>query len=364
MMLEYVHMRRVNSPNTVIAKYMSDTIDILQPKIELRKPKEIIFYIGTNINGVPHFATAMVHCVGFMFAKKIKTKFGIPTKIKIGIHDNVSYDSKEDDKNVVFHKTYFHSLGNDQIKKLIKDYYEEYLNELSEKMDVEYEIETYSDLQKQLKFRDTFLKTLSKKTAIGWCVAPSTGILQVRVPCPVCQFSDRDSKRTKYSFNPGKLTVESFCIEHGHYESNIEVDNDVYIDLTTLYRNFIKEAMTLEDPENMYVMVKGGDWIYSTSTIDLVFGSLGFSALDFPSRVFTPQIVTSTGAKLSKSLISTGDKRMKNIPNWLLDLDEFKKYFGKKYLDKIIEFTEELFRDPRNMYRTYTVQEIIDLFYD
>lgn len=53
---------------------------------------------------------------------------------------------------------------------------------------------------------------------------------------------------------------------------------------------------------------------------------------------------------------------MKNIPDWLLDLNEFKKQYGVNYVDKIMEFTEELFRDPRNMFRTYTAQEIINLF--
>lgn len=355
-------MKTIISPNTVIAKYMSDTIDILRPKIELKKPKEIVFYIGTNINGVPHFATAMVHCVGFMFAKKVGDKFGIPTRIRIGIHDNISYDSKVDSENVVFHKSYFHALGNKEIEKLIKDYYSEYLQGLSSKTNIKYEIETYSEVEGQSRFRSTFLKTLAKRVEIGWSVAPSTGTIQVRVPCPICQFSDRDSKRTTYSFSTERLTVNSFCIEHGHYESNIEVDNDVYIDLTTLYRNFIKEAMTLDDSEILNVIVKGGDWIYSTSTIDLALGSLNYSALDFPSRIFTPQIVTSTGAKLSKSLISIGDESMKDVPNWLLDLNAFKKHFGEKYLSKIIEFVEELFRDPRNMYRIYTVQEVIDLF--
>lgn len=355
-------MKTITSPNTVIAKYMSNTVDILRPKIEIKKPKEVIFYIGTNINGVPHFATAMVHCVGFMFAKKVHEKFDIPTKIKIGIHDNISYEDKTDDENVVFHKTYFHALGGKEIQKLIKNYYEEYLNELSSKTGVKYEIETYSDVQRQPAFRRTFIKSLNKKTEIGWCVAPSKGVLQMRTPCPICQFSDRDSKRTKYIFDKKRLIVKSLCIEHGHYESTIEIENDTYIDLSTLYRNFIKEAMTLEDSKNLYVMVKGGDWIYSTSTIDLAFGSTGSSVLDFPSRIFTPQIVTSTGAKLSKSLISSGDESMKNIPSWLLDLNEFKKHFGKNYVDKIMEFVEELFRDPRNMYRIYTVQEIVNLF--
>jgi hypothetical protein len=47
-------METIFSPNTVIAKYISDTIDILRPRIETKRPEQIIFYVGTNINGVLH----------------------------------------------------------------------------------------------------------------------------------------------------------------------------------------------------------------------------------------------------------------------------------------------------------------------
>ncbi|MEK7136469.1 MAG: hypothetical protein AAB821_02665 [Patescibacteria group bacterium] len=354
-------MKKVTSPNTVIAKYISDTIDILRPKIEIKKPKEIVFYIGTNINGVPHLATALVHSIGFLFAEKVQSKFKIPCRIKIGIHDNISFESKLNGEGVVYHKTYFHSQGQKEIENIIQEYYIEYFDKLSALTGLAYDVESYSEAQKRPGFRKAFLKTLTNKEATGWAVSPSTGVLQIRTPCPTCQFSDRDSKTTQFKFKANQLEIVGLCPEHGEYTVQIKEDNESYLDLSTLYRNLVKEVETLDDPERMYVMVKGGDWIYSTSTINLAFGAMGYTALDTPARIFTPQLVTSTGAKLSKSLILLGDESMKEAPEWMLDLSKFKDHFGVEYLDKIVELTQEFFRDPRNMYRTYTIKEIIRL---
>lgn len=354
-------MRKIHSPNTVIAKYIADTVDVLRPKIEIKKPKEIIFYIGTNINGAPHFATALVYSIGFLFAEKTQNKFKIPCRVKIGIHDNISYESKPAANNVIYHKTYYHALGQKEIERLATEYYKEYFDELSALTRINYDYEIYSETQKRPDFRRSFLKTLPHKEAIGWCVSPSTGNLQARTPCPNCLFSDRDSKTTGYKFNSNGLEIIGVCLEHGEYVGLIKEANDTYLDLSTLYRNLVKELNAADDPDKMYVIVKGGDWIYSTATIDLAFSALGYAALDVPSRIFAPQIVTSTGAKLSKSLISSGDESMKNIPDWMLDLQTFKHHFDPDYLKRIVTLTQEFFRDPRNMYRTYTVEEIADL---
>lgn len=354
-------MRKITSPNTVIAKYIEDTIDILRPKIELKKPKEIVFYIGTNINGVPHLATALVHCIGFLFAQKIQNKFNVPCSVKVGIHDNISYESKCAEDGVVYHKSYFHSLGQEKVVGLVNEYYSEYLTELSSSTGVKFSIEHYSEAQKKPSFRKAFLQTLSHRESTSWCVAPSSGKLQVRIPCPTCKFSDRDSKHTQYEINSDNLKIIAVCPDHGEYVAEIKKDNETYLDLTTLYRNLVKELEMIGDSEKMHVIVKGGDWIYSTQTIDLAFACMGYGALEIPSRIFTPQLVTMTGAKLSKTLIEAGDLTVSQIPEWLLDLAKFKSNFGPNYMQKIMKLAEELFRDPRNMYRTYTIKEIVDI---
>ena len=57
---------------------------------------------------------------------------------------------------------------------------------------------------------------------------------------------------------------------------------------------------------------------------------MGYKSSETPARIFTPQIVTTTGAKLSKSLVSAGDASIKGIPEWLLDMSKFKEHFGEK----------------------------------
>ncbi len=351
-------MKTILSPNTVIAKYISDTIDILRPRIETKKYQEVVFYVGTNINGVPHIGTSLVQAIAFTFAKKMSEKFNMPCSIFIGIHDNISFESKIDENNYTYHKTYFHSLGSEKIRSLIDAYYKDYLDTVSNLTGISYSIETYSASQTNSNFRKSFLDTLSFGREIGWCVSPSNGNLQVRTPCPVCHFSDRDAKLSACEYTSSAAIIKSVCLEHGKYESEISIENDTYIDLSTLYRNIVKELNIMQDRNKLFVVVKGGDWIYSTATMDLAYGLMGYTIDQTPARIFTPQITTSTGAKLSKSLISSGDSSVQSIPNWLLDMTEFKTHFGDLYIQKILDLVDLLFKDPRNMYRTYTCEEI------
>ncbi|MFG2003934.1 hypothetical protein ACGFNU_32735 [Spirillospora sp. NPDC048911] len=71
--------------------------------------------------------------------------------------------------------------------------------------------------------------------------------------------------------------------------------------LATLYRNLVKERLAVRDHVTLSVMVKGGDWTYGCQLVDEAFAQL--PGLAPPPRVFTPMVLTDTGAKLSKSLI-------------------------------------------------------------
>ena len=51
-------------------------------------------------------------------------------------------------------------------------------------------------------------------------------------------------------------------------------------------------------------MVKGGDWAYGCQLVDEAFAALPGPGA--PPRLFTPMVLTDTGAKLSKSLIREG----------------------------------------------------------
>lgn len=353
----------IHSPNNILSKYLTDVIDIIRPRIEVDKPEEIELYVGTNINGTPHIGTYIVQCSGFILAKKIREKFGIPTKIIFGINDNVSYDSKKNKSGNVYHRTYFHAIGEGGVRKLINDNYISFFKALEIYTKIPYIVQTYSNFQKSIVFRKNFLETLHHAKKIGWCVAPSSGVLQVRIPCTKCLYSERDAAQTKLvELNERYAKFECECIDHGPYVAVVQPNyDDMYLDLSTLYRNIVKEFSMINNQNKLNVIVKGGDWVYSTQTIDWALGILGYSTIQSPMRFFTPQIVTDTGAKLSKSFISEGHISMKEIPEWLTDMNKFKYRYPNDHVKKIIKLVESFLNDPRHVFRSYSCGEIIRL---
>lgn len=348
----------IHSPNTVLAKYLKDVIDVIQPRLKINRPKRISFYVGTNINGVPHVGTYLIQSLSFMITRKVRDKFNLPVDIVMGIHDNISYDSQEDSEGRIFHRTYHHALGSNKIKELVDTYYSSYFEGLKKATGVSYTKEIYSDKQATQDFRRLFLKTLTHADTIRWCTAPSSGFLQVRIPCSKCLYSERDAIRTKLiQHNEHSATFECFCVEHGSYKAVIDLDNNTYIDLNTLYRNIVKEFSMTEQTDTLNVIIKGGDWTYSTATIDWALGVLGDTSIQVPMRIFLPQVVTATGAKLSKSLISEKHESVEDLPEWMIDMCRFREG-NPDYINKLLRLAELMITDPRHVFRSYTYKEL------
>jgi len=330
--------------------------------LKLTNLKKLFFSVGTQINGIPHIGTYIVQCASFLLAKKVREKFKIATSVEFGALDNAPFDVVKSSSGYSYQRTYFHVLSSEDLDKLISTYYTPYFSKLQELTDVEYKMTTYAEAQKIPIFRKHFLKTLHCAEKIGWCVGPSTGMLRIRIPCPQCFYAEKYSERTELvRFNDQSATFRCMCINHGLYEATIQANgqDNIYLDLNTLYRNLIKEASTTDDPDKLYVMVKGGDWVFSTQMVDWALGVLGYSAIQVPMRIFTPQIVTETGAKLSKSLIRDGDASMDEVPEWIIDMGKFKEQHPITYVDHIVWLMEMFLSHPRHMYRSYSYQEVI-----
>lgn len=352
----------ISSPNTVLANSLTDALDIIRPRIEINKPKEIIFSVGTQINGIPHIGTYIVQCASFILAKKARDKFKIPTSVEFGALDNAPFDIVKSQSGHVYQRTYYHASPPEELDNLIATYYTQYFGKLQELTETPYKWSTYTDAQSSPLFRRHFLKTLPLAEKIGWCVDPSAGILRIRIPCPQCSYAEKYAERTELlKLEADSATFQCMCLNHGLYEATVRADgqDEVYLDLNTLYRNLIKESSVTEDTEKLYVMVKGGDWAFSTQLVDWALGAMGYLSLQVPMRIYTPQIVTETGAKLSKSLIRQGDISMEQVPEWIIDMGKFRTQFPNEYIDYIIWLVEQFLSHPRHMYRSYSYQEII-----
>jgi hypothetical protein len=171
------------SPNSVLANALLRSIDILRPRVLATRPSRIEFVVGTQINGAPHLGTNLVQTAAFLLAKIARREFSIDTRVRFGALDNAPHEVVLDpETHTAYQQTYYHALGKDKISELIDGYYQAFFTSLSQATDTDYEVETYTDQQATPGFRAEFLRTLERLEDIRWWMAPSHGVIHVRVP--------------------------------------------------------------------------------------------------------------------------------------------------------------------------------------
>ncbi|WP_410595476.1 ASCH domain-containing protein [Amycolatopsis sp. lyj-23] len=350
------------SPNSVLANALLRSIDILRPRVLAARPTRIEFVVGTQINGAPHLGTNLVQTAAFLLAKIARREFSIDTVVRFGALDNAPHDVILDpETHHAYQQTYVHALGKDGIGELIERYYRAFFDSLSEATDTDYVVETYTDQQASPAFRAEFLRTLERLEDIRWWMAPSHGVVHVRVPCPACGWAEKRGDRTKLvHLDEDGATFTAVCFDHGPYEAHIDpADDTPYLDLATLYRNLVKERALGRDGSTLHVMMKGGDWTFGCQLVDGALGALGTPPDRVPSRIFTPQVLAPTGAKLSKSLLRErgADALPADVEPWMLDTTAWPGSVDD-YVDALVWLVGQLLTDPKHFFRSFTVKEL------
>jgi ASC-1-like (ASCH) protein len=346
------------SPNNILANAMLRAVDMVRPRIQATNPDRVAFCVGTQINGAPHLGTSLVQTAAFLLAKATKRTFNVDAIVRFGALDNAPYDVRLDpETHHAYQQTYFHALGVAGVEDLIGKYYRDMFDSLADATGVDYEIETYTQQQADPAFRHEFLATLGHLEQIRWPLAPSHGQVHLRLPCPRCGWAEKRAERTRLlRSGSGGADFAAVCTDHGEHEVSVTADTDVYLDLATLYRNLVKERLASRDPVTLSVMVKGGDWAFGCQLVDEAFAQLPGPVA--PPRVFTPMVLTDTGAKLSKSLIRDG-----KVPPptgarpWMLDVTEWPGDTDS-YVDALVWLVGKMLADPKHFYRSYTTQEV------
>ncbi|MGH3796710.1 MAG: ASCH domain-containing protein [Pseudonocardiaceae bacterium] len=350
------------SPNSVLANALLRTIDLLRPRVHATRPARIEFVVGTQINGAPHLGTNLVQTAAFLLAKTARREFSIDTVVRFGALDNAPHEVVLDpETHHAYQQTYYHALGKDQIAALIDTYYSEFFSSLSEATDTDYAVETYTDQQATPGFRAEFLRTLERLENLRWWMAPSHGTVHIRIPCPECGWAEKRADRTKLArLDEDGATFTAVCLDHGTYETHIDPEDDQpYLDLATLYRNLVKERALGRDGDTLHVMMKGGDWAFGCQLVDGALGALATPAAQMPTRIFTPQVLAPTGAKLSKSLLREQGKGAlpPDVEPWMLDTNAWPDGTDD-YVDALVWLVGELLTDPKHFFRSFTVKEL------
>tara|TARA_R110002072_G_scaffold66163_2_gene163294 strand:- start:1284 stop:2750 length:1467 start_codon:yes stop_codon:yes gene_type:complete len=354
----------LKSPNTVLANALLRTIDLIRPRVITDRPDKIVFVVGTQINGAPHFGTNLVQSAAFSLARLARRRFSLSTSVKFVALDNAPHEVILDPE--VFHayqKTYFHALGGSGVDDLIDQYYREFFESLSDATDAEYEIETYSDQQSTAEFRATFLESLESLEEIRWWLAPSHGSVHLRVPCPHCGWAEKRAERTQIIRQyDGAVLIGAECFNHGEYQIEIDPNGENYLDLNTLFRNLVKERALAKEAGALFVMVKGGDWAFGCQLVDGAHSAMGLAGERLPPRVFVPQVLSNDGAKLSKSLLRDPQgNSVEGVPPWMIDSSDWDGSVDE-YVDALLWLVETITGDPKDFFRAFTTTEIVRLW--
>ncbi|MYQ45471.1 hypothetical protein GTW40_10425 [Streptomyces sp. SID4985] len=351
------------SPNTVLANALHHAEDVLTPRILGTRPERIVLVVGTQINGAPHIGTSLVQSLTFAMAARLRDRFGLSTEVLFSALDNAPYELVTDPASGHrYQRAYAQALGEQALLDLVASLYLPLFTTLSHRLGIPHRIETYTQQQAGEHFRRTWLRLLPRLDAARWWLAPSTGTPHLRVPCPRpgCGWAEKHAERTRvhHLVAPESAEISAVCLHHGPYEATVSPAADPYLDLATLYRNLVKELALTSPPGTLHVMVKGGDWVFGSHLVDEALHAVGLTRAQLPARLFCPQIVTETGAKLSKSLIREGRAPLpEGVAPWMLDTRQWPGTITE-YVDRMLAMAETLLSDPRHFFRSYSAAEI------
>ncbi|MGW1283810.1 hypothetical protein ACWDBD_14315 [Streptomyces sp. NPDC001118] len=350
------------SPNTVLANALHHAEDVLTPRILATPPERVVLAVGTQINGAPHIGTSLVQSLAFAMAARLRDRFGLPTEVHFSALDNAPYElSTDPTTGHRYQRAYAQALGDQTLRDLVSALYQPLFTALSRRLGIPFRVETYTQQQAGEHFRRTWLRLLPRLDAARWWLAPSTGTPHLRIPCPHpgCGWAEKYAERTHVHLTDREAAqVAAVCLHHGPCLSTVTPTGGAYLDLATLYRNMVKELALSSPQGTLHVMVKGGDWVFGSHLVDEALQAVGLTRGQLPARLFCPQVVTGTGAKLSKSLIHEGRAPLPaGAADWMLDTRQWPGTITD-YAEQLLAMTDTLLSDPRHFFRAYSAAEI------
>lgn len=349
------------SPVSVTVGAVEHSVDVIRPHLRARAAGRVALYAGVQINGAPHLGTSVMQTAAFLLAEAARDRFGVPAELRFGALDNAPYETRVCPRTgTQYTRSYHHAVGPARIEELVKRFYGGLFDALSAATGVPYTVETYTQQQQVPVFRAEFLASLASWGLLRWTLAPSSGHVPVSFPCPRCGWLQKHGEDTELlAADAGRARFTAVCLDHGRYEAEVRPDGDTYVGLTTLHRNVVKERLADRDAA-LPVIVKGADWAAGCRLLDEAF--LCFpGSVRAPARVFTPVILSASGAKLSKSLMQEGKADLsRDTPPWMLDATRWEGT-AEEYASTLHRLVTLMLSEPRHFERGYTTSEVVRL---
>ncbi len=348
------------SPVSVTAGAVLHSADFIRPRLLASGHDRVVLYAGVQINGTPHVGTNVMQTAAFLLARAARERFGVRVLVRFGALDNAPYETRRcPETGSLYERSFGYVLGAARVGELVGRYYGGLFDELSAATGVPYEVETYTDQQSGRVFREEFLASLELMDRLRWVLAPSSGTVPVSFPCPRCGWSQKHGEQTELlSAGAREAHFAAVCLEHGKYLVEVAPGAEAFIGLTTLHRNLVKERVA-DREDALPVIVKGADWAPGCRLVDEAF--LCYPGALPPPRVFTPVVLSDSGAKLSKTLIRQGTADLSEATEpWMLDASAWPGP-RREYARMLLGLVARMLSEPRHFERGYTTREVARL---
>ena len=293
--------------------FEKDILLFLLSKVEKRRIK---ISIGAQPNSSPHFGTLTVFCLAFATAEML---------VKIDNTKSISIlfevvDTAPSEILIINNLKYQRNLKQSRIiNKFMKDYIE-ILEHLKFITGINYETRYQNEFNKQKEIFPIIKNVIQNKDRIKNILDPKYQNLRLRVSCPACGLSDKNSVNNSYNDN----IVTSYCPRHGKFKTNIESESEK-LEYNTPLRNLIRALVYSEINQSVkydyHIMrVTGSDYagFYQEELLYKVASKIGYKVETLPTILYAPLILDWSGAKLSKSLY-VKDGAYKYLPKFLIN---------------------------------------------
>jgi len=348
--------REVFYPPIGIAHITNDITDLV--KYKLNNQSKIIINTSAQPNSSPHLGTITTIMCSFALAKHLKETLGVDTEILFDELENSPAETyKINDE--IFYKDLKHTINEDGID-LATNYmkrFKKIFDKISVLSNINYNIRTYNEFQKNKYVRESVIKTLNDQEYFKKLLFPSEQELHIRSICPCCGLGKKKIKELNEKHNDFGVELYEECPFHGKYSTTIYRDNDSYIDINTQFRDLTKGVSFIEEDKLnnfLTIMLDGGDWGGLWAQRIHTEGMVRLGYTNFPIRFFAPIILDWSGAKFSKSLYLKSDA-YKHINKAFINYDNFLKVYGEVGIELLWEEVSSWVKEPKKFFRDYSV---------
>ena len=309
--------------------------------------------IGAQPNSSPHFGTISVFSLAFSFAKEFHKKY---KDINCSVIFEV-VDTAPSEQIIINSIKYQKNLKNTGIIDKYMPQFIEILEFLKNKTNIKYEIRYQKEYNAQNEVKKVVHKIISNREEISKYLDYKYQNLKIRISCPKCGLTDKNSINNKYNEN----IITCYCPKHGEFKINYYKDTKL-LEYSTPLRNLIRGMVygninKSKKYDYEIIRITGNDYsgFYQEELLYKVASMLNYKVEYLPMIIYCPLITDWSGAKLSKSLY-VKEGAYSDLPKYLLN---YEGYFG---LEKIYEITNEWIKEPYKLFRNYSIYYFMKRF--